>query len=432
MPATDLKAMREFVANILDYEPSNAKYKTEVDQMLNEADRRVCSEKPWPWINKQVQVTARQDVSATVTFTNGSAVITTAAAFFDFAWMAGQIISDGTTELEIAWISTTTQAYLTNAYVGTTGAKTATVINRYLDLPADCVAVLNVFKRSESITPSDPGMLDSLARYEDEWYNLPLGEINMPKYWVPYDPFYLSGPRRGFATGTAVAVGSGVRTVEVCCTYRYASTRESAYGAVQTVSLTAVQDLSLNFDVLSVTTGLYKIPYWRCPTEGLYAWRRCTNASTGEYLNIEPNDGATYVVGNTTLSNIQSEAIWLQDRMQNPDGNAQRIRLYPRQDRDYVFEVRYIARHQTMVEDGDVSAVPADHRMIVAYRALADLFIKHDNETQSAIYKRKADDELLKMERRYLIPTARRIVKGNWDQEAAPWAFQRYTRLTHT
>lgn len=432
MPATDLKSLREFVANVLDYNPSNPTYKTELDRLLNEADRRVCSEKPWPFINKVTDIVVHADAVGTVTFTNGSTVITSAVAFFDVSWMPGQIISDGSVEYEIAWVDTSTQAYITLAYGGTTGAKTATVINRYIDLPLDCVTVLGVAKRSQSITPEDPGLLTPLARYEDEWYNLPLGEKNLPKFWVPADPYYLPGPRKGVTTGTAVTVGAGVRTIEVTCTYRYANGRESAHGSIQTVSLTAIQDLTLDFDVLANSTGLFKVPYWRCTSEGLYAWRRCTDKATGDYLIIKPNDGGTYTVGNVTLANIQAEAIWIQERLNNPDGAVQRIRLYPRQDKDYTFSIRYMARHQTMVEDSDVSAVPPDHRMIIAYRALADVLFKHDNPTQSELYKKKADNEMLKMERRYLITPSRRIIKGNWLEQYEPHTFNRFTKLVHT
>ena len=431
MPATDLKSLREFVANVLDYNPTNATYKNELDKLINEADRRICSEKPWPWINKIADITAHADTVGTVTFTNGTAVITTAGAFFDVAWMPGQIITDGTTEYEIAWVDTSTQAYLTLPYAGTTGAKTATVINRFLDLPQHCVTVLAVAKRSQSITPADPGLLTPLARYEDEWYNLPLGEVNLPKFWVPADPYYLPGPRRGVTLSTAVSLGSGVRTVEVTCTYRYANDRESAHGAIQSIALTNLQDLTLDFDVLATTTGLFKVPYWRCTAEGLYAWRRCTDTSNS-YLIVKPNDGSTYTVGNTTLTNIRSEAIWIQERMGTPDGSIQRFRLYPRQDKDYVFSVRYMARHQTMVEDSDVSAVPPDHRMVIAYRALADVLFKHDNATQSEMYRKKAETELLKMERRYLITPSRRIVKGNWLEQYEPHTFNRFTKLVHT
>jgi hypothetical protein len=173
------------------------------------------------------------------------------------------------------------------------------------------------------------------------------------------------------------------------------------------------------------------VPYWRCTAEGLYAWRRCTDTANS-YLIVKPNDGSTFTVGNTTLTNIRSEAIWIQERMGTPDGSIQRFRLYPRQDKDYVFSVRYMARHQTMVEDSDVSAVPPDHRMVIAYRALADVLFKHDNATQSEMYRKKAETELLKMERRYLITPSRRIVKGNWLEQYESHTFNRYTKLVHT
>jgi len=111
---------------------------------------------------------------------------------------------------------------------------------------------------------------------------------------------------------------------------------------------------------------------------------------------------------------------------------VQRIRLYPRQDKDYVFTVRYMQNHRPMVEDNDTSSIPPDQRMVIAYMALSDILMKHDNPTQSELYRRRADEILLRIEKRYLISPARRIVKGNWLANMEPNSFSRFTTLVHT
>jgi hypothetical protein len=146
------------------------------------------------------------------------------------------------------------------------------------------------------------------------------------------------------------------------------------------------------------------------------------------YSDVAVRALATLTVGNLT----GSETFLEQPRMVNPDGFTQRIRLYPRQDQDYVFTIRYMEQHQVMREDSDVSSIPPEFRMTIAYKALSDIFIKHDNMPQSELYRRRFDELLLKLERRYLITPSRRIVKGNWLVNMEPNGFSRFTTLVHT
>ena len=150
-------------------------------------------------------------------------------------------------------------------------------------------------------------------------------------------------------------------------------------------------------------------------------------------MDLAPTDIAARTFTGLDLSNlVGGESLYNKDRLQYTDGFVQRVRLYPRQDKDYVFTVRYMQRHKPMQEDGDVSAIPPDHRMLIAYRALSDIFVKHDNLTQSELYRRRFDEMMLRLERRYLISPARRIVKGNWLNNMEPNSFNRYSTLVHT
>lgn len=438
MPASDLKELREFVANVLDYNPDNPNYARQVDDLLNQADRTICQEKPFTFINKVVDVPVYKDVSFTaLTLTNGTQVVTGPAGSF-LAWMAGQEIevTDSTGAKQVFLINnvvSSTDLRIDRDWTDATGAYAATVINRYIDLPQDCTTVLGIARRSQTRTPDDPGLLDNLARYEDEWWNLPLGETNLPVYWVWYDPYHLRGPRRGFNLGTTPAVGRGVRTIEFTSTLVFANNRESAHGEVVAITATDTQDIVLTPFTQTTNSGLYKRYYWRSPQFGYNAWRLLSDpVNPGQYMTLAPTDVAprTLVLDVTSLAN--SEALFNDPRMANPDGFTQRVRLYPRQDKDYIFQVRYMVRHQTMQEDNDVSLIPPAHRMIVAYKALADVLVKHDNPSQSELYRRRFEAELLQLEKRYLITTSRRIVKGNWLNNMEPNSFSRFTTLVHT
>lgn len=437
MPASDLKEIREFVANILDYNPTNPKYIKQVDALVNEADRFICQEKPYTFINKVADVQVYRDVSIpALTFTTPTQVVTGPPGTF-LAWMAGQELEAVTPTGErvtfvINNVVSDTEVRIDQDWAFATGAYAATVINRYIDLPADCTSVLGVARRTQSRTPNDPGLLDNLTRYEDEWWNLPLGEINLPIYWIWFDAFHLTSPRRGFTLATTPAVGRGNRTVEFCSTLVFAG-RESAHGEIVALTATDTQDFVLTPILQPTNSGLYKRYYWRSPQYGYKAWRLLFDPLTpGAVMELAPADITARTIALSVSDLTTTEGLYRSERMVSPDGFTQRIRLYPRQDKDYTFQVRYMVKHTPMVEDGDVSLVPPAHRMVIAYKALADVLFKHDNPTQSEIYKRKFESEQLQLERRYLITTSRRIVKGNWLTNMEANGFSRFNTLVHT
>jgi len=430
MPGTDLRALREYVANVLDYDPDNDTYRRQIDRLLNEADRAICLAKPFTFTNKVVDVTAYADRSATLSFTSGGRLVTAGSSFFVENMVNQELVADGKT-YTITFVDSGTQARIERDFESTTGSYTGEVINRYLDLPADCTSVLNVARRSNTRTPDDPGLLSPLSRYEDEWYNLPLGEVNLPIYWMNYDAAYLDGPRKNFTLAVVSGTSNGNRTVEFTSTYIQGG-RESAYGEI--VSLTAgnTEDYQLTPMLGVANDGLKKKYYFRSSTIGLKDWRLLNDPSGGDVI-LDPTDVTARTLVDLTESELTTkENLYRRERMTTATGFVQRIRLYPRQDKDYVFTVRYMQNHRPMVEDGDTSSIPPDQRMVIAYMALADILIKHDNPTQSELYRRRADEILMRLERRYLITPARRIVKGNWLANMEPNSFSRFTTLVHT
>ncbi len=434
MPATDLRSLREYVANVLDYSPTNPTYQRQLDRLLNEADLAITTSKAFTFVQKAVDVTVYADASETMSCTNGVQTVTTSGAFFE-AWMVNQEVSLDDVTYTIVYVASTTSARLERDFESTTASYTGTVINRYIDLPADCSTVLGIARRTDALTPSNPGMLAPLSRYEDEWYNLPLGEVNLPTMWLYHDPAYLDGPRRNFdLAATTVGAGQGVRTLEFTSTYMRGG-RESSHGEITTIALTDTQGpvltpmLGLNND------GLLKRYYFRCPDLGFDAWRLLDdpNGSPGDMMELQPTDVTARTFTGLRKADLDgSEQLYLNPRLANPDGFIQRVRLYPRQDQSYTFTVRYMQRHTPMVEDGDVSCVPPDQRMVIAYTALADVLIKHDNPTQAELYRRRADAMLLRIERRYLVTPSRRIVKGNWLSTMEPNSYSRFSTLVHS
>jgi hypothetical protein len=404
----NLQRLRDYVANVLDYDPDNPTYRSQVAQLLNDAHDRIVSDKPWPWAQKEAKVVAHADATAQVAVTANSANVSTVNAFFE-SWMEGNILELDGVEYEVALVIADTNAVLTALYAGTTGTVNGVAKERYLAIPQDCIALLQVIRRVDSRSPEDPGRLVPLTRYEDEWANLPLDEVNLPAYFVPADTTFTPAPRTSGTLGTAVAPpGRGTRTVEVVVTHVFADGRESGPSAAQSITLTDTQFLTVTLGATLNQSGLRRRVYLRDTTRGLVAYRLLQN--TAGDTEVSPTGGTfTYEF---TSNELDSPAYTLKQRLENNGGTTQRIRLYPRQDRDYTFTVRYLRRASRLEDDQDTPDLPSAHHVALAYRALEALFLKHDNPAQSQLYARRAERELLAMEGRYLTEKPRRWVKG--------------------
>ena len=425
----DLQALRDYATNVLDYDATaNPTFRAQLDRLLTDAYERVWSEKPWQFAQKDAGIIARPDAPAAIGATNGSPNLTHTGDLL-VGVMDGQIIDIGGEEYTIAYVRSATLAYLTEPFRGSTGAYDATVIYRFLDLPADAQMVMNVTHRTNSITPSDPGMMVALTRYEDEYYNLPLGEVSIPRYWVPQDPMTIPAPLTPSGVATVVAApGRGARTIEIAMANEWGG-RSSGLSQVTVVSLSDTQEVTLTPGVIPNQTGLYRVYYLRSPDLGLYAWRRVTD--TVGVSAVAPNGGVT-LTPDTSVSNLTNQSYTLTaPRYQGDGGMRERFRLHPRQDAEYTYTARILVRPRPLVESTDTPDIPAAHRVVIAYLALVQLLMKADNAAQSALYEKRADQEILKMERRYLIDAARRIVIGNFNT-AGQNRFNRWGSLTHT
>jgi len=416
MSATHLKALREYVANVLDYDPTNPTYQSQVDRLLNEADRRICTEKLYTFAQKTRDIKVYADKPVTVTINSGGRLTGAAGTFED--WMEGHIISIGGVEYQIAWVESDTQAYLTTE-PATASAQAATVLQRWVYLPQDCVQVVSLSKRSLAITPTNPGHLMPITQYEDEWHNLPLGETGLPEMWVPGNPVGVDAPRIGVSLSTLSSAGEGSRTVEVAVVYERGGI-VSAISDVQSITMSTSQKLQLTpVSALPATRGLYRLIYLRAPQHGLDDFRIAQFHTSGIKVRIDPTS-TTPVTIKASLTHLQSESYYLEDRLVAPTGVADRLRLYPRQSETMTLQLRYLRDHQPMVEDNDTSIVPVAHRMIIAYRALYEVLVKHNNPSLAELYKKRYDLGLLQLESRYLSQPSRRLVKGFMSPSGAP------------
>tara|TARA_R100000655_G_scaffold1491_1_gene5685 strand:- start:2977 stop:4251 length:1275 start_codon:yes stop_codon:yes gene_type:complete len=419
--------LRNMIANIVDYDPAVDTYRQQITDLINDAYYRLYTEKQFTFAQKETIVKAYKDIEVNVTSPGTTtAQLTFAAVTPAPTHWEGQVIEVDGVEYEIAWVQNTTTLWLTTDTPSYATATTfaAKIKFRYLDLPSDCVAIMNVVKRSMTLTPQEPGMFTAIARYEDEYYNLPLDEVNLPNFWVPYDEYHVSTPRSVLSVAASGASSGPSKTINVSMSYVYAG-RESALSASTSLT-TDKPDLDVTFTVLPNRTGYYRKIYVSNPAAGWKGERALYVTGTTRNLTAVDQAGASFKIDNFTdafeFNTEPYTAI---------DGNTQRIRLYPRQDQDYDITVRYMFRPQPLVNDNDTPEMPSSSHHILAYMALRELFVKLDNLPQANMYERKVAQEMVKLEQRYLTQIPRRFVKrGMLDGVVNPLPL--YTPLTRT
>jgi hypothetical protein len=412
----NLREIREYIANITDYDPNvNKDYSAQVDNVINETYRMLFSEKPFTFAQKEVKIPIYTDAEYTASgFTGiiaGLTKITIQPSVPD--WVEGNIIEIDGVEHHVIYKASAIDIYIEGSFAFI--AQPVKFKQRFIRLPKDCVSILQVGKRSMSIAPTAVGRYIPLTRYEDEYYNLPLDEVNIPNYWIMQDSEYVSAPPIVLTpTATATSAGQGTRTVRLAYTYvKYpangqATELESGLSPFsEAITLTDAQRLTLTSSLDLTKVGYARRFYIKNAAttpqfDGVYqvGTLKAVSASLSENIDFSQNE---FENGSFVLNN---------PRYTYTDGYVQRIRLYPRQSTDYELSVRYIYRPARLQEDTDTPDLPQSHHLVLAYGSLMDIFNKHDNAQMSRIYRAKYLEEIIKLEQRFLTQKPRRWVKG--------------------
>lgn len=414
----NLQDIRQYIANIIDYDPStNREYTQQIDDIINHHYRMLFSEKAFTFAQKEEKIEVYTDVEVSATSVyNAVTRLTTIYAIFGVPkWAEGNIVEIDGIEYDVLYNEpgNLNECYI-HANVGYPGSKTIKFKNRFVRLPVDCIALLQVGRRSFSIAPSDVGRFIPLTRYEDEYYNLPLDEVNIPNYWIMQDDFMLSAPNVAPAiTALASSAGQGVRTVRVAQTYLKWQKNGVKYEVESGISkfseelqLADNQILEIDFPALPTTK-----PYAR----RFYIYNAGNDPSFDGYYRIDEQYPGASGSTNITFTQTQFEDgtfVLNNERFQYTEGYRQQLRLYPRQSEDFELSVRYVYIPPRLQEATDTPELPQSHHLILAYACLMDVLNKHDNPTLAGIYRRKYENELVKMEQRFLTQKPRRFVKG--------------------
>lgn len=442
----NLGQLIDFVGNLLDYDPTNSTYRAQLVNILNDAQVRMLTDRPWDFSIRDRKLKVHTDTTFSFTFTNGSDQLAGVGipvstdqvlpgSGFGMARLEVTDSAGGLHKHVLMWVKNATTAFLDRPFRGVTGTYTAGIKRRDIFLPSDCMQVQNVSDPSVGI----PAKALFLSQWELEDTNLDPDLLGTIEAYLPTSGRVIPAPNT--ARGISVVSGSsqGVRTVNVYMvnvmgpnSTNYAvyprdvsDGWESAFSKVATYSLSDSQTLSFKPEPLDPQTGLWRRYYFTCPEANILAPVRIRHVdpevSTGVATGTDtcppdnPSSGGLVLLPNLSLTHLSTQgfqASAVRYRW-NQSAAYQSIQLYPHVSGDQDLNVRMLINPARLQEDQDAPLVPHAYAQVIAYAALESLSLKVDNPALSAVYARKKDVIYKGMEQAYLKAVPRRIIKGN-------------------
>ena len=455
--------MREYVANILDYNPQVDAYRTEVNDVLNQVYLTHFTERAWEYAQREYDIEIFADQTFTgnlwtkgvfVSPNEGAAVYGPNMVFeattsedgiegnkeynvlsrFDDSTESYLVLQDPVFQLDQYPINDCLVNNVTSPEIS------FKLKHRHVILPSDCIEVLSIGLRGRQSGFRQPFF--NLAKYEDEKLGLDLDEEGIPTNWVETMPISLPSPR----VKPNLVIGSGTNVTATAGTYQCAYTftvlSTSTRGVTELESAPIFGDeqefdagVSLDVENIEVTEvfsagipqtvfrGLRKNVYVKTPETNHFV--RVSSITVSE-----DQSDTTTVLGNG-IEFSQPLIFESLPKLQENQGNYKTCRLYPRQQEDYLVKLRYHYRPKVLKDDQDSPRMPSDGHLFLCYGAIAELFYKHSNITQGRLYEDKAKKELMKLENKYLTQKDKAHIKGGYRNSDTYYGkpFIRITRV---
>jgi len=455
--------MREYVANILDYNPQVDAYKKEVNDILNQVYISHFTERPWEYAQREYDIHIYKDQTFTgetwargvkVNPNEGSAVYGpnmifeptantdglltnkeyNAIARFDVAADSYLILQDPVYQIG-QWPML--QCVVNN--IGGTEIEFK-MKHRNIILPTDCIEILSVGLRGRQSGFRQPFF--NIAKYEDEKLGLDLDEVGIPTNWVETEGYKLPSPRK--KPTLATGAGSNLTQIEgyYQCAYTFTIQSATNRGLVELESAPIYGDeqyfaAGVSLDVTNIENtetyvGLIPTVVFRELRKNVYIKTPETDHFTRvSQVTIAPQQTDTSTVLGNGIDFNQPLLFEQQQHLQEHDGNYKTFRCYPRQDDDYLVKLRYHYRPEKLYDDQDSPRMPSDAHLFLCYGAIAELFYKHSNTAQGALYEQKAKKELLKIENKYLTQKDKAYIKNSYRSSDTYYGrpFVRITRV---
>lgn len=460
--------MREYVANILDYNPNIEQYRNEVNNVLNQVYVTHFMERPWEYAQKEVDITAYADRTQDFqSWASGVQIATPADSKFNEMIAPFQIIEPqtGTSGLElnkeytiIARHDNAGSAYATladplkplefypviDAVPNLTPADPVSckIKHRNIALPPDLIDILSIGLRGRQSGFRQPFF--NIARYEDEKMGLDLDEVAIPTNFIQTDTLHIPSPRLKptiYNAGALANVTTTAGNYQAAYTFilRGATTNRSIVNFESAPIFGDEQyfdaGVSLNINNLEITDSLVG----NLPQEVFRGLRKMVYIKTPDSNHFVRVSDTTLTEdqGNTSAILASGIDFTMPFRFQSApklvehSGEYQQIRLYPRQDDDYIMKLRYMFRPKELKDDQDAPMMPAETHLFLCYGAIAELFNKHNNTQQAMIYEQKAKKELMKIENRFLTQKSKAHIKYGYRTSDSYYGrpFIRITRV---
>ena len=429
----------DFVGNLLDYDPTNETYREQLVSLLNDAQTRCLTDRPWDFAMRDRNLNVWTDVSVPVGVVNGSGTVTggpfpvspTAVrpgSEYELGYLEVTDSAALTTMYRVMYVAASNQLFLDRDFVGTSGSYTATLYRREIYLPSDCAQVQNVADPSVGI----PAKALFLSKWEREEANLDPSLLGTIEAYLPSEGLRVQAPTTPRGVSIVAGVGQGVRTIHVYMVNVYGPRStpfpvyprdvsdgfESAFSKVQSFTLSDTQTLQFTPEVIPNKTGYYRRYYFSCPEANILAPVRVRSAGGQSFaaagVDTVPPTGTVTLNPDLSLTTLQGQNFQSTSVRYQFDQSAvyQSIQLYPHPSADQELDCRMLISPSRMQEDQDAPLVPSAYAQLIAYAALENITMKVSNPALSQVYMRKKDTLYKGMEQAYLKAVPRRMIKG--------------------
>lgn len=435
----NLGQLIDYVGNLLDYDPTNDTYREQLVAMLNDAQTRVLTDRPWDFAMRERSLDVWTDVEVPVGVVNGSATVTGGPFPFSSStvkpgsdYELGELVvtdsNDKISKYRVMFVSASNQLFLDRDFVGASGSYTATLYRREVYLPSDCAQVQNVSDPSVG-TPCKSLFL---SKFERDDMNLNHELLGVIEAYLPSEGLRVPAPHFARGISKVAAAGQGARTINVYMVNVWGPRStpqavypkdvsdgfESAFSKVESYALTDAETLLFTPEVLSSKTGFYRRYYFTCPEAGIYAPVRIRSAGGQGFANLNVDTvaptGTVTLNPDLSLTTLQGQPfrstavryVWDQA------GAYQSLQLYPHPSGDQKLDVRMLISPSRLLEEQDAPLIPAAYAQVIAYAALENVTLKVSNPALSNVYASKKMRMFMGMEQTYLKMVPRRIVKG--------------------
>jgi hypothetical protein len=429
----------DFVGNLLDYDPTNDTYREQIVSLLNDAQTRCLTDRPWDFAMRDRKLNVWTDVSVPVGVVNGSGTVTGGpfpvsssavqpGSNYELGFLEVTDSNALTTTYRVMYVAATNQLFLDRDFEGASGSYTALLRRREVYLPSDCAQVQNVADPSVGI----PAKALFLSKWEREDANLDPSLLGTIEAYLPSEGLRVQAPTTPRGVSIVAGVGQGVRTIHVYMVNVIGPRStpfgvyprdvsdgfESAFSKVQSFTLSDTQTLQFTPEVIPNKTGFYRRYYFSCPEANILAPVRVRSTGGQGFaaagVDTIPPTGTVTLNPDLSLTTLQGQNFQSTSVRYQFDQSSvyQSVQLYPHPSEDLKIDCRMLISPSRMQEDQDAPLIPAAYAQLIAYAALENITMKVSNPALSQVYMRKKDTLFKGMEQAYLKAVPRRMIKG--------------------